>query len=790
MDLTAALRRPMRTPFLTLLVIVLTAALVVVNATAFGAIHTLRWKTLPYADGDALVDLRAHLKNFGMVVGLNAALRESVIADRTHFNGALGFTETNENEEGRPWHLTRVTPDFATFFGVMPALGRPFTEAESKPGADRAMILSETTWRSRYGADPAIVGRTIRFGDRPFEVIGVMPRGFSFPDATTDAWFPYVETAAEREQAAEGSVGALDVIARRADGVSVGEARAALGAILERDPTLAGTREGTGLEAAVTPWRERLAGEHEKALVLFQIAAVILLAVVISNLVNLELDRLIARKRELEVRRALGATHRHLRGGFLVERAPAVAAGLALGLFATPVALRLALASDLLPPDLPQGVAFGWPSFAIALTVALSALLVPALAPSSSHVGPLNRAGIGGVGRLRSALLVAQITLTTALVGTTSLLLQSSLNIASIDPGFDADGVVLANVDPAGVTLAERRFDPHEAKYRPVVQKIRDDVAALPGVDRATVASAPPFTGSEMVSTIRASGRPEDLQARQRQVGHGYFETLGITLVAGRDFEGNDVEDANEVIVDEVYRDRYLNGLDPLTQYVEFPKEDGSFHRARIVGVARTVRQHALDESAPLATVYTLHTAPRPTFWLVAHAAGNARDLVDVIRRRVLQSDPQATIVASTTLSDRIARTLRNRESLQDSIGVFAAATLALSMIGLAAVLGFAIRRRTAEIGVRIALGATPARIRNLVLRQGAGLIALGVGLGLATGLAFARLLADRMYGVTFLDGGSWAATLAIVAAVALFACWWPARRAAATDPIEALQHD
>jgi putative ABC transport system permease protein len=415
---------------------------------------------------------------------------------------------------------------------------------------------------------------------------------------------------------------------------------------------------------------------------------------------------------------------------------------------------------------------------------------VPALVPSSTHIGAINRAGVGGLGRLRSALLVAQITLTTALVGTTALLLQSGMRIASIDPGFDPRGVVVADVDPAGVTLAERRFDPGDARYRPIVERIRDDVAALPGVDRVAVASAPPFSSSEMVSTIRVPGRPDDLQARQRQVGTGYFEALGIRLVAGRGFEKGDPEGTDAVIVDEVYRDRYLRGLDPLTQYVEFPNDDGTFHRARIVGVARTVRHHALDETPGLATTYTLQPAPRPTFWLVARTSGNARELADTIRRRVLESEPGATLVVTATLSDRIARTLSNRESLLEAIGAFAAATLALSMIGLAAVLGFAIRRRTAEIGLRIALGATPGRVRNLVLRQGAVLIACGIALGLALGLAFARLLADRLFGIAFTDHASWSATLAIVAAVALLACWWPARRAAATDPIEALRHD
>jgi putative ABC transport system permease protein len=228
-----------------------------------------------------------------------------------------------------------------------------------------------------------------------------------------------------------------------------------------------------------------------------------------------------------------------------------------------------------------------------------------------------------------------------------------------------------------------------------------------------------------------------------------------------------------------------------LTQYVELPNADGkTFRRAAIVGIARTVRQHTLDETPNLATIYRYNAAPMPTFWLVTRTHGDARALADVVRRRILEQAPDATIVVNAALTDRIAATLENRESLLGALGAFAAATLALSMLGLAAVLSSAIRRRTAEIGIRIALGATPARVRNLVLRQGTALVVVGIALGLGAGLAFARMLADRLFGISFTDSASWLATLALVALVALLACWWPARRASAIDPVDALRSE
>ncbi|HEY6894072.1 MAG TPA: FtsX-like permease family protein, partial [Rhodanobacteraceae bacterium] len=478
--------------------------------------------------------------------------------------------------------------------------------------------------------------------------------------------------------------------------------------------------------------------------------------------------------------------------GLVAELLPPVAAGLALGLAVTPFALRVAVATDLLPALAPQGTDFGWPSLVAGIVVVAVALAVPAVALSTMRSRSLNRAGVGGLGRLRSALLVAQIALTTALLGTTALLLQSALGVISADPGFDPRGVVLTDVDIPGITLGDRQFDPADTeRYRPLVEVLRSDVAALPGVDAAAVASTPPFSNSETVSTMGAAESSDELQARMREIGAGYFDAFGIRLVAGRDFTAADAGDAGPVIVDEIYRDRYLRGLDPLTQYVELPNDDGeTFHRAAIVGVARTVKHHLLDETPNLATVYTFNATPTPTFWLVTRTHGDAHALADVVRRRILERSPDTTIVVNAALSDRIAATLENRKSLLGALGAFAAATLALSMLGLAAVLSSAIRRRTAEIGIRMALGATPSRVRNLILRQGTLLVGAGIALGLAAGLAFARILADRLFGIPFTDASSWLATLVMVALVALFACWWPARRASAIDPVDALRSE
>jgi putative ABC transport system permease protein len=790
------LRRQMASPLFALTVALLVAAVVAVNASAFGAIHALRWKALPYAHGDELVDLRAGLVKFGFEVGLTERLRGKVLADDAHFAGALGFKAVRGgSEDGRTWQLARVTPEFSAVLGVDAALGRSFVADDAQAGSDDVLVLGDATWRSRFAADPDVIGRELRLSDRTYTIIGVMPPGFGFPDSTTEAWRPYVMTAAERAQSEGNNVGDLDVVARLAPGVSVDQAQAALAAIFTHDASLAGLRANAGLEARARAWRDRYAASHWQALALFQLAALVLLLVVLANLVNLQLDRLLARAREFDIRRALGAGESAILRAVFADLAPPMIAGLLGGLALTPALMALLARRGLLPDDLPQGAAFGVATFAAGLAVVTVTLASGfAAAWASRRASRLSaRAGIGGLGRLRPAMLVAQVVLTTALLGSAGLLLRSAVNVVSIERGFDARGVLLTLVDPVGVTVAGRTYDAttDAARFAPRVEELRREIASLPGVEHAAVSNAPPFSGWETVTTVGVPGRPETLQARGRGVGPGYFAALGIGLVAGRGFEASDAGAGGPVVVDELYAQRYLGGVDPLAAYVKLPTDTaGPSVPARIIGVAHTVKHESLDETATLPTVYRFDSAPLPVFWLVTRTSGDPAALAETVRRRIHALSPDIHVGINQPLADLVSATLTSRRALLEALGGFALGTLLLAGLGLAAVLSFAIRRRTGELGVRMALGATPARVRNLVLRQGGALIACGVVLGLGAGIGLARLLAGRLFGVSFADPASWIASASLVAAVALFACWLPARRAAATDPLVALRDE
>lgn len=788
------LRRWFRTPGFTLAVVVLVAATVAVNATAFSAIHALRWKALPYPEGERLVVPQADLRGFGFAVGLTESLRTRLAADTGTFAGVMGYKSGPPLSDGagRNWRTTRVGAEFVQVLGVPPALGRAFAPEDMHEGADRGLLLSDAAWRGRLAADPNVVGRTLELAGDRYTVIGVMPRGFAFPDTGVDAWRPLALSAEER---AATNVGDLEVVARLAPGASAAQAQARLAAIFEHDPDMLGLRENAGLAAKVPTWRERSrsgAGQMQ-ALGLLQLGALALFAVAVSNLVMLNLDRMLGRVRELAVRRALGASGGAILRGAMADLLPPVLVGTAFGLALAPLGLQVLRVRGLLPADLVQGAGFGAAGWLAGLCVAVAAFVAIALATlPAARVGLASRAGVGALGKLRPAMLVAQVMLTTALLGSTGLLLRSAVNLLHTERGFDAQGVLMTVVDPIGVTVQRASYDPARdyERLKTQVTAMRDAVAALPGVQAVAVASAVPFSQWETVSGV-ADGEDRVITARDRHVGPDYHAAMGIPLVAGRAFSADDEGPDGPVIVDELYVQRHLAGVDPLMAQVRVPTNgEGNYRPAQIVGVARTVKHERLDEAENLPTVYQPSNAPLPVFWLVTRADAATAALAETVRERVLAIAPQAQIGINRPLAERVDESLAPRRALLQAVGGFALATLGMAALGLAAVLGVMVHRRSAELGLRLAVGATPARVRNLVLRQGGALAVIGALLGLATGLALARLLSDRFFGVAYTDAGTWATTIALIVTVAILACWLPARRAARVDPMVALRSE
>jgi len=359
-----------------------------------------------------------------------------------------------------------------------------------------------------------------------------------------------------------------------------------------------------------------------------------------------------------------------------------------------------------------------------------------------------------------------------------------------VDRGFDQRGVLITAIDPSGTRAGAPDPSSDAARWETLVAALRDDIANLAGVDQVAIANSPPFSNIKSFVKVRVPGQDETQSLRGVDVGPGYFSTLGIAITAGREFERGDAGEASPVIVDERYRQRYLQGIDPIGATIELDPDTAMQRSAHIIGVAKTVKQDALDERTDLPLYYGYTTAPTSSLFLVTRTHGDPAALAESVRQRVLAHLPDVGIVLNRPLSEVIIKTLSDRRALLEALGAFAIATLILAGLGLAAVLGFSVRRRTAEFGVRMALGANTARIVGLVMRQGGTLIVAGATLGIVCGLPLAYLMSDRLYGIAFTDTQTWALTALIVASVAAFACWLPARQAAAVDPLVALRRE
>ncbi len=792
MNLMQSLRRHAYAPAFGLIVVLLTALAVAVNATTFSALYAVRWKALPYADGDRLVELKADFQKAGFRFGLADRFRDALREEHSLFDGVLGFSPNTPtrylDDQDMPWQLARVTADFAQVLGVAPALGRPFHADDAD-----VMLLSDAFWRTRFGGDVNIVGRTLRVGGTTRTVIGVMPRSFAFPDARTDAWTPLVWSAAERESNTQSLTGTLMVVARLANGATPAQVREKLDALLANDAMLAAHKKDDPPKAVVAPLRDRQAGSLGM-LRWLELAALVLLGAVALSLANLMLDRLLAQARGHAIRRALGARDTAIARAVAADVALPLATGLAFGLLIAPFGLRLLQVRGMLPPSLPQGAGFGFAAIAAGV-VTTAVMMVAALAAAwpRQQVATNAPRAMHDLGRLRAALLVAQVALATVMIGNVALLARSAVNLFGEDRGFDERGVLFTSFDPFDRDGAHQRGEtPQENPDTALtarLQALREDIDALPDVRAAGFAAMPPFSGSDSTGEFAVPQFAQRQLGRDRQVSAGYFAAMGMPLLAGDDFRDGD---RNGVIVDERFVARYLGGGDAIGARIDFPDDQGNLRPSRITGVVHSTKNRSLDEDdGALPMIYRPLEPQWPWFWLVTRAeSSDAWSVASTLRERILARFPQARVDLQAALADRIVDSLGERRHLLETIGGVAMIALTLAALSLAAVLGFAIRRRTAELGVRLAVGATPSRVRNLVLRQGGTLVVTGLVFGAALGIALARLLADKLFGVGFADPASWCAALTLVAAIALLACWLPARRAAATDPIEALRHE
>lgn len=778
--------------------IVLTLALGIGATTAIlSVVDAVLLRPLPYANGERLVritqpaigaenagfsplevqDLRAQTRAFDAVVeyhGMQFTLLGGVDPQRV----ATGVVSWN----------------FFDAFGVKPLVGRTFLPSDEDPGAMPVLVLSNEYWMRVYRGDPSIVGHTFSMNDKVHQVVGVLPAIPQHP-AENDVYMPTVACPFRsgphwpHDRTARG----LSVYGRMKAGVSMDAARADVAGIMSRlhdsYPEAYPMELGLGSGAALL--RDELTRTARPTLLLLLATAAFLLIIVCSNVANLTLARLVRREREMAVRTALGATRARLFQQLLVEGLLLAAAGGVAGVAVAAWGLDslVAFAARFLPRAGEIHLDGRVLVFALALSLLTGILLgcLPALPSRASLSGALKeRAGaIAHRSRLRarSALIVAQVAVSFALLIGAGLMLRSVLKLQEVNAGFDPENVFLARID-----LIWGRYDTSE-KRGAFVRALLTRVRAEPGVIAAGVGGTTPLRDNnpttanfQIEGETPTSGRLP--RAEVNMASTDYFRAMAVPLVAGRAFEDADLTpEARTVVVNQSFARHWFPGQDPIGKRLSF---DQGKHWVGIVGLTADVKQHGLaaeppDEVyAPAGEFNDLRLAVR------GHAPGAAMERA--VRDIVRSLDPDQPVTEVGTLLQVRSEALAPPRLIAFLLGSFALLALCITAAGIAGVIAYSVSQRTQEIGIRMALGAQKSEVLAMVLRQGMGLVALGLALGAFGGIAISRAMAGLVFGVAASDPITYVAGAGLLAAVGALSSLLPARRAASVDPMIALR--
>ena len=793
----------------------LTLALGLGATTAlFTAVRGILLRPLPYPEPERLVQLWESEGSGRSAVAepnfldLQRAAR-SIGAMARHQSGRVTLTG---GDEARRVSSAEVSGDFFAVMGVQPAIGRAFAADERQPGAARTVVIGDALWRERFAAARDLSRLTLVVNGTPHQVVGVMPPGFAFPfDA--QLWTP----AELRQPNTSRTAHNWQVVARLRDGVPLEAARAELTA-LARDLK---KRHGSDVnldDALLVPLRDDVVGRAGGVLLLLLAGAGVLLLVASANVATLLLARGESRRREIGVRLALGASRGRLLRQFLAEVALVAAAGCAAGVLAAQMGARLLIA--LAPTAVPRLDAVRVDGAVLAFAVGLAIVVATVLGLGAGWRATRVRAGdavaagerAGTVGRggahARGVLVGAQVALTAVLLVGAGLLTRSFLLLTAVDPGFHTEGTAVVRLafPPAEDSVGDARV---RGLQDAVVARLR----ALPGVVRAGSADELPLGGFLATGTFIKQDTPDEVQdfddfaratrdrsrtgqAAYRRASPGYFEAVGMPLVRGRLFDERDGPGAPPVaVISASLAKAYFGDRDPTGRLIQFGNMDGDLRPMTVVGIVGDVREAGLD--APPQPVIYANARQRPAasrFAVVLAGDGrrpfDAASVLSAARAAVRDVDPTLPVIRTQRIEELYAASLANRRAALLLAGAFAVSALLLAIAGLYGVVSYIVAQRGRELGVRVALGASGADVRRLVVGRGLRPAVLGLGAGLLGAAAAARLLAAQLYEVRPADPLTFVVVGAVLLTVARLAAWGPARRAARVDPIAALRAD
>ncbi|MGB2589108.1 MAG: ABC transporter permease [Candidatus Acidiferrum sp.] len=795
--LRTALRQVKRNPSFFAIALAALALGIGANTAVFSAVEGVLLRPLPYAHPSRLVMVWERVSYLGFAHNTPAAAnyvdwraQNQVFTDMVAIRYAkAAFTGGQAPEEvlGR-----RVTPNFFDVLGVQPAVGRPFT-AEEDAARRKVLVLSYPLWQRRYGGDASVIGRSILMDGEATTIVGVMPRGFFFPDRQAEYWIPASFTP---EDLASRTRHNLEVVARMKPGVTVARAQHDMDVIAKRLQQQY-PDSNTNIGAAVVPLHEQFAGDTATGLWVLQIAAVLVLLIACSNLANLLLARTAGRRREIAVRIALGASRGQIGAQLLTESLLLSVGGGVAGLLVG--RLCWSVFQNLVPKQI-AGNGFALNAPVLVFTAAVSILsgvffgLVPALRATDVSLQESLKEGAragesrGGL-RLRDTLVVAQFAMAFALLVGAALMIETLWNLRGVDMGFRPDHLLTMLVP-----LPDTRYDTNE-KLRAFYRDVLDRTRVLPGAKNVGFGSDVPFTSVGDTEGYVVEGAPpllpgQDNDALYREVTAGYLETIGATLEEGRLLEDRDIETSQPVVViNELLAKRHWRGQDPVGKRL---KLSGSKEPWRtVVGVVKDIRERGLLLDMKPAVYVPVNQVDRPgADYLIARTSQDPASIGNALRGAVWAVDRDQPVAFVRTMDQLMEENVADRERPMTLLGIFAGLALVLACIGVYGVLAYSVAQRTREIGVRMALGARPGDVTRMILGRGMKLSAIGLVAGAALAATLGILLRTLLFGVTPAAPLVYAGTAASLILVALAACVIPAQRAARVDPVVALRDE
>ena len=793
----------------------LSIATIALGITAVALMASVCWavlKPLPWPDADRLVRIYEGRKGgttrFGQFGPIVTNVSYLAWQDRPQTIDAIGGWSTGEatmNGVGPAERVRRasLTPSLFQVLHARPIAGRVFVPSDAPSGAAPVVLVSYGLWKERFGGRPDIVGRSLTFDDLPRTIVGVMGSDFAFPDRETRAWFPMEVPSLIDPTSHNGRISMFSAMARLRPGVTPAQAAAEASARANAAPKAGmvgmAVFGGDGpAEVSLVPALEDVTRDVRPALLVLLAASGLLLLAAAANVANIQLARAVARRREIAIRGALGATTGQLMRQLVIESALVGTAGGVLGL-ALARALHRVLPS-LLPADFPRlaEIDMNGPAVAMSLAAAIAAGLIAGILPAlnarrASVTDLLAEDGLAPVGmglrtsaaRLRAIPMVAQVAVAAVLLAGASLLGRTFMAMLSADRGFQVTHVLTAEIPFPSSATAARRTE--------VLESLVERLASLPGVRHVGYTNILPLTGSESMHAFDMPGRrPGDpakvnVRAAFRVVSANYLQALGLRIITGRGFTRQDTANSRRVVVvNEAFARTYL-GEHPLEATL-LSDHDG-WPDTAVIGIVNDVKVDAQTGGPEMfvpASQYPDIPGGDPV--VTISTVGDASDLAPVLRAFVRDLDSTLALGQILSMEDRLLDRLSRPRLYSTVLAAFAGITLLVAAVGLFGVLSYSVTQRSREIAVRAALGASPARILRQIVSEGLGMTVAGLAVGLFAAYALAQSIQTLLFGITPQDPMTYAGVAALLIVVATMACAVPALRAARLDPLKMLR--